>query len=75
MSLINLTRDVLGLWWVLRVNGRRSAPGVWTVRRSVEKMTRDDFASGGLHDVKGGRSAPQTLSLSRDVVSLSVRSV
>jgi len=39
------------------VKGGWSAPGVWTVRRSVEKMTRDDFASGGLHDVKGGRSA------------------
>ena len=41
-----------------------------TVRRSVEKLSRDDFASDGLHDVKGGRSAPQTLSLSRDVISL-----
>ena len=38
------------------MKGGRSASGEWTVRRSVEKMTRDDFASGGLHDVKGGRS-------------------
>ena len=82
MSLIILTRDVLGLWWDLRVKGGRSAIGVRTVRRSVEKMSRDDFASGGLHVVKAdgplkgcGRSAPQTLSLSRDAVSLSVRSV
>ena len=57
MSLNNLTKDVLGLWWDLRVKGGRSAPGVRTVRRSVEKMTRDDFASGGLHDVKGRRFA------------------
>jgi len=64
------------------VKGGRSAPGVWTVRRSVEKMTRDDFASGGLHDVKGGQSAqgertvrPSTFSLPRGVVSLSVRSI
>ena len=35
----------------------RSAPGARTVRRSVEKMTRDVFASGGLHVVKGGWSA------------------
>ena len=49
------------------MKGGWSAPGVRTVRRSVEKMTRDIFAFGGLHDVKGGRSAPGVRTVCRSV--------
>ena len=52
-----LSREVVSLAWAKRLDGGRS--GLWTrtVRRSLNFLTRDIFASGGLHVVKGGRSA------------------
>ena len=69
------SREVVSLAWAERLDCGRSGQGERMVCWSLNNLTRDDFASGGLHDVKGGRSAPQTLSLFRDAVSLSVRSV
>ena len=77
-----LSREVVSLAWAKRLDGGRSDLWTRTVRRSLNFLTRDIFASGGLHVVKAdgpfkgcGRSAPQTLSLSRDAVSLNARSV
>ena len=78
------SREVVPLTWAETLDYGWSGPGAQTVRMSLKNLSRDDFISGGLHDMIGGRfgpskgcgrSAPQTLSLSRDAVSLSVRTV
>ena len=51
------SREVVSLAWAERLDCGRSGQGERTVRWSLNNLTRDDFASGGLHDVKGGRSA------------------
>ena len=51
------SRDVVSLAWAERLDCGRSGPWTRTVRRSLNFLTRDFFASGGLHIVKGGRSA------------------
>ena len=51
------SREVVSLAWAERLYCGRSGPGARTVRRSLKNLTRDDFTSGGLHDVKGGWSA------------------
>ena len=47
------SREVVSLAWAERLDCGRSGPWTRTVRRSLNFLTRDVFAPGGLHDCEG----------------------